>query len=251
MTDEKYQEISKTFGSLKAGGSAYSGDIDALQKQYDILVKIKGLWDHIKEGKVSQEGIAGGHPEAAQQHLDTLTDMRPATNIEAMINRQGDLNTLFAQADAVAGQTNRELEKGNATLSNMVGNAQALNQALENAPGAAATAGGQASNATPRAQGGAMWQWLADGGHPRGRDTIHAMLSPGEMVINERSARKFGAQLTAMNAGTRPNYHSHGGSITNVGDINVHVAGGNSAAGTGRQIASELRRELRRGSSTL
>ncbi len=96
-----------------------------------------------------------------------------------------------------------------------------------------------------------MWQWLADGGHPRGRDTIHAMLSPGEMVINERSARKFGAQLTAMNAGTRPNYHSHGGSVTNVGDINVHVAGGNSASGTGRQIASELRRELRRGSSTL
>ena len=47
-------------------------------------------------------------------------------------------------------------------------------------------------------------------------------------------------------------YHTHGGSVTNVGDINVSVTGGGgSARQTGRSIATELRRELRRGSSIL
>jgi hypothetical protein len=71
------------------------------------------------------------------------------------------------------------------------------------------------------------------------------------MVINAGSARKFSSQLTAMNAGVRPSYHTHGGSVTNVGDINVSVTGGGSARQTGRSIATELRRELRRGSSVL
>ena len=53
---------------------------------------------------VDKDQIPALPPPPAQQHLDTLTDMRPATNVNAMIDRQGDLNTLFAQADAVAGQ---------------------------------------------------------------------------------------------------------------------------------------------------
>jgi hypothetical protein len=101
------------------------------------------------------------------------------------------------------------------------------------------------------ASGGKMWNFLAGGGIPRGTDTIPAMLSPGEMVINAGSARRFAAQLTAMNAGVKPVFHSEGGSVTNIGDINVSVTGGGSGRQTARSIATELRRELRRGTSTL
>ena len=78
-------------------------------------------------------------------------------------------------------------------------------------------AGGSMPNS---AHGGTAWNFLADGGTPRGTDTLHAMLSPGEVVMNAHAARTFGVQLTAMNANVKPSYHSHGGSVTNVGDIN-------------------------------
>ena len=93
--------------------------------------------------------------------------------------------------------------------------------------------------------------YLAGGGRPRGTDVIPAMLSPGEMVMSAATTRRFASQLTAMNAGVRPSYHSHGGHVTNIGDINVTVEGGNTGRQTARSIATELRRELRRGTSIL
>ncbi len=101
------------------------------------------------------------------------------------------------------------------------------------------------------ATGGKVWAYLAGGGYARGADTQPAMLSPHEVVMNERAARRFSSQLVAMNAGLRPSFHSQGGSVTNIGDINVTVSGGGSSRQTARSIASELRRELRRGTSTL
>ena len=106
-------------------------------------------------------------------------------------------------------------------------------------------AGTKALQGAGHATGG-MINYLASGG--RGTDTINAMLSPGEMVINAGSARKFSSELTAMNSGMRPSYHTQGGSVTNVGDINVHLASGGTAHATGRTIAAEIKRELRRGS---
>ena len=93
--------------------------------------------------------------------------------------------------------------------------------------------------------------FLAGGGRPRGTDVIPAMLSPGEMVMSAATTRRFASQLTAMNAGVKPSYHSQGGHVTNVGDINVRVEGGGTGRQTARSIANELRRELRRGTSIL
>ena len=69
--------------------------------------------------------------------------------------------------------------------------------------------------------------------------------------MSPAASRRFASQLTAMNAGVQPSYHSHGGRVTNIGDINVTVKGGDTGRQTARSIASELRRELRRGSSVL
>ena len=93
--------------------------------------------------------------------------------------------------------------------------------------------------------------FLAAGGRPRGTDTIPAMLTRGEMVMSAKATRQFASQLTAMNAGSAPSYHSQGGHVTNIGDINVTVEGGGTGRQTARSIATELRRELRRGTSVL
>jgi TP901 family phage tail tape measure protein len=97
---------------------------------------------------------------------------------------------------------------------------------------------------------GGIVRRFAEGG-PTGVDVVPAWLSPGEFVMNAASTRRFAAQLTAMNAGVQPVWRSSGGSVTNIGDINVTVNGGGSSRQTARSIAAEIRRELRRGTSTL
>ena len=108
-----------------------------------------------------------------------------------------------------------------------------------------------APQATQTAATGGMMHF-AQGGGPRGTDTIPAWLSPGEFVVPARQARRFYPQLQAMTAGVQPIYRQDGGSVTNVGDINVTMGSGNqSDQATGRNIARSIRRELRRNTSQL
>lgn len=143
----------------------------------------------------------------------------------------------------------------NATLS-----VNQLRQALENLP----TPDLNLPTTTPQAElaalgkkirgfsKGGLVSYFADGGFtPRGTDTVPAMLSPGEYVVNARSTRKFFSELQSINAGVRPVYRQEGGPVTNVGDISVTVQGGQESAQTGREIARSLRRELRRKTSQL
>jgi hypothetical protein len=103
---------------------------------------------------------------------------------------------------------------------------------------------------TEYSSNGGWVRHLANGGRV-GTDTQPAMLSPDEFVMKASATRRFASQLVAMNAGVRPVFRSDGGSVTNIGDINVSVNGSGSSRSTARSIASELRRELRRGTSTL
>lgn len=92
--------------------------------------------------------------------------------------------------------------------------------------------------------------YLAKGNLARGTDTIPAMLSPGEFVMNSKSTRRFYSQLVAMNRGQTPIYREAGGPVTNVSVGDVHVQGGKNPAQTGRQIVGAIKRELRRGTSS-
>jgi hypothetical protein len=76
-------------------------------------------------------------------------------------------------------------------------------------------------------------------------------MQPGEFVVNKKSSSKFFSQLQAINGGQAPSFREQGGSVTNIGDVNVSV---NAAPGqdvSGRDIAIALRRELRRETSKL
>lgn len=105
----------------------------------------------------------------------------------------------------------------------------------------------------PTGPGSAMggYQRFASGGRAQGTDTIPAMLSKGEYVMNAKSTRRFFSQLVAMNSGVAPIYRQDGGSVTNIGDINVSVTGGSTSKQSARDIATALRREMRRGTARL
>lgn len=114
----------------------------------------------------------------------------------------------------------------------------------------------QAASQT-RVPGGGQTQGFADGGlvnyfaeggfAPKGTDTIPAMLSPGEFVVNANATRQFYSQLVAINSGRSPIYRAEGGPTNHVtfsGDINV--VENNNGQDTARQLMDQVRRELRR-----
>lgn len=149
-----------------------------------------------------------------------------------------------------------------ANLTTNLNSATTAGYALARAMQAAAEAAAQAARAAAAASssssaggayyGGPAIRYRQAGGFaPRGKDTIPVMASPDEFFVNARNARRFSSELQAMNAGSQPIYRDHGGPVTNVGDINVSVTQGEAANQTARQIATALRRELRRGTSRL
>jgi TP901 family phage tail tape measure protein len=77
----------------------------------------------------------------------------------------------------------------------------------------------------------------------RGVDVMPAMLSPNELVLTGKQTRSFVPLIKGLST---PHY-ARGGEVTNVGDINITVQGGNTSDVTIREIARGLNRELRRG----
>lgn len=86
------------------------------------------------------------------------------------------------------------------------------------------------------------------GGIGRGTDTVPAMLSPGEFVVNAKSASKFYSQLVAMNS---PRGYATGGSVTNVGDITVNLQSTGNTSVDATKIGRMLRQQIRRGALSL
>lgn len=108
------------------------------------------------------------------------------------------------------------------------------------AAAAAASAGKSLGGYIHRATGGSV-----------GTDTVPAMLTPGEFVVNAAATRKFYSQLVAMNSGVKPIFRQEGGPVTTVGDININVNESASPQQTAREIMFSIRREMRRGTATL
>lgn len=193
--------------------------------------------------------------EANARTLDLTATSQLRSQISTLIEELSKANEVgLPKAQQDASQINTDLQTAANEGSNY---ASQLSQALPIAREIAGTLG--SANATTARFGGlfangGIVKYLAGGGFsPQGTDTIPAMLSPGEFVVNARSARKFYPQLQAINAaGVRPVYRQDGGAVTNnIGDINVTVSGGRDGDQTGRTIARRIRRELRRGTSSL
>ena len=86
---------------------------------------------------------------------------------------------------------------------------------------------------------------------PRGSDSVPAMLTPGEFVMNKASTQKFMQQLVPMNYGQSAAQNTQPGNNVQFGDVNVTVNGGSTGKQTGIEIGNALRRELRRGRVSL
>jgi TP901 family phage tail tape measure protein len=207
---------------------------EALGRALEILGNVARMHDQISKSQTGSNLDAG--IKAAESKLEAT--QKSAAGVEKEIEgvkKQLD-NVQAANNDLSMSSYLQQLERASQLLGALA------NITLPSGGGEVRTA----------AQGGMTY--LEGGGRPRGTDVIPAMLSPGEMVMSAATSRRFASQLTAMNAGVQPSYHSHGGGPTHIGDINlggITVQGGKTGYQTARDIASGLRRELRRGTSIL
>ena len=99
--------------------------------------------------------------------------------------------------------------------------------------------------------GGGTVGYFGDGGsvtdgYARGIDRYSIEAAKDEFIVNPQASRRFKSQLTAINNGVDPGSGGSRGD-TNVGDIHVHVQGGETSQQTIREIAAGIKREIRRG----
>lgn len=147
-----------------------------------------------------------------------------------------------------AADSGKSFERASQALGSAVPHSANIANQMERAANAAERAARAAAQIQPPSIGGLATGGLArfaDGGLNRGIDVRPAMLARDEFVINPTSTRKFFPQIQAINAGINPLFRSEGGNTT-IGDIHVNVSGGETGHQTAREIASGLRRALRR-----
>ena len=231
IDDKQLNALVDRVSSLKTS-APWSLNLNLSSTEMD-LKALKEIWDYEQKIKSNQSKF----PTLNQTKQKATEEMKGLdTSFPKVEKKVEDVTDKFSSVQkAIDGLS----------MASFVAKVEAAAQAVNLLASAAGTGG-----AMTAAHGGMAF--LAGGGRPRGTDTIPAMLSPGEMVMSAATTRRFASTLVAMNAGAKPSYHGTGG--TTVGDINVGgitVNESKSGRGTARQIATELRRELRRNTSVL
>lgn len=229
------------------------------QRTLELIVgRTQIVTQNFADAKTQAEQLANATAKTAQNaNLVKQATAKTAQELGRSIVA-GDLMRRVIQAGEKPLEPGEQLKTGSDAFKSAVTASPQLNANATNA-GKALERGAQmwiqASQATFQTPGipGVSPAGFATGGFAKGTDTIPAMLSPGEYVINAKSTRRFFSQLQAINAGVAPIYRAEGGPVVNnnttIGDIVVQ--GGNSGRATARTIAQELRREFRRGTSSL
>lgn len=194
--------------------------------------------------------------EAIQRSIQQRTSLQE--NFQGVL--EGLQQTGQAAEDATkgaadnAGDLSTNAGTAATSLNSSATSSAAIATNLERGAAAAAQIASSGGGGPVNAAFGKRIRYFNDGGFaPRGTDTVPAMLSPGEFVVNAKSTRKFFSQLQAINSGNAPHYMAEGGPVTSIsiGDINVSASDTRSGDVTGRQIATSLKRELRRKTSAI
>lgn len=250
------QELFNAATEGKLGEEDIAKQGEALAQYINRAEEAKTITERQAEVLRQQVGIIQDRNKAENAKKDvtaTLEELSPQKSAAAEFIRyaetQGRLSKLTADSATIVKDSAAAAAESLATGSQSTKqiaidfaavrrDAEAAEQAIARAAEAEGAAGGKYF--------GGM-QYLHSGGPSRGGDRVPSMLAPGEFVTNANNTRKFFSELNAMNQGIRPVYRERGGAVTNVGDVNITVKGGDSAQSTVREIGQSLRREIQRG----
>jgi len=208
----------------------------------EVAARIAALRE--KEAKFLGDIEGGNEDPRLKVHLDTVREKLQVANdtrrtlLQLLIAGIKEFDTELAKTFEATAQKTRSLTE--------------LFEALEKQVGDTITAVGafdKAAMGHVPAEVNPLDEKALGGVAQSGSDTIRAVLSSGEFVMNKAASGRFHSQLLAMNSFRG---FEGGGSVTNnVGDVNVNMhASGNTEVDVQR-IGHSLRREIRRGTLSL
>ena len=221
------------------GAAIYLAKFGAPEQAHGVQFLIEQLKKAAETAQNIQQITRGTEIQFGEADLQRLEDIFKAQGELANQNMQAFTN-IGTAAQLGAGVANTAFDSINNSLQ------QIEEQARKTAAAVAAVGGG--GTVEGKSLGGLIYR--RDGGFiPRGTDTIPAMLTPGEFVVNAKASKKFFTQLVAINSGVKPAYRQEGGPVNNIGDINITVQGAPTPQQTARETMAAFRRETRRKTS--
>ncbi len=206
-----------------------------LQKQFEAALKAVAQTP-------SQAAAAEAAEKAAQQKLQSIGL---------------DLDAARKQLEAT--QSTTQATRGlTAAFNDQMKQLEDLRKATKDAADHLAALAGRPVQSIPRfAKGGPVIPLF----HSRGTDTIPAMLSPGEFVVNALSTKRFYRLLEAINS-SQPQYYAGGGQVTSgrqsnlssmtfgdthFGDVHLNVTATGNTQVDARALWNEFQSLARRG----
>ena len=259
LTDADMKRLEQ---DVAAVGNKLSKALPGVENMMDrarIAKETEKMSDALKEMKKSQTDVGENAPRAGEPskaEIDAVKRMIEFNrlNAEEVIKGKMAVTDTTMAINAQLGSIQQDIA-ATGQLATGWWNVATAARAAARASAAAAAAGGDFSGDSGGggdfAMGGLI-RHFDRGGHARGTDTIPAMLSPGEFVMNAGASRRFYSQLMSMNTGHQPAYRALGGPVTNagiVGDVTVNV--GSGSKNTGREVIHAINREIRRGTGRL
>ena len=248
-TDKQRLEIIKAFSAVQQDLAA--GNVEGVTKQIEAFEAYKlALQAEVKTPLGGVKGKFGGLDSLIKNLELLVANYTEAVTIrnELLVtpvatgerNQQiQELGNALTQVNQTAVQTEAAVQQANVnttiTIKQKTAAVQEYLRTLRQANQPSDTVTKHGITITRRAAGGGI-----------GTDTVPAMLTPGEFVVNAKSANKFFPQLVAMNSGIKPIFRQDGGTVTNVGDVNIHVQGSAEPKQTARETLKAFRRILRR-----
>jgi TP901 family phage tail tape measure protein len=198
--------------------------------------------------------------ENIQGIAQTEAQLRQAAQSAAALDQRfrempGAIQAMNQAALAAAPSTQATFNTLSQAASNYAQQLERVNEALRQQADILPARRGDRDAPVPGNMFGGAPKYYNAGGYvgfvPRGSDQVPAMLGRDEFVMTSAATKQFMPLLKAMNSGTMPRYMNQGGPVTNVGDITVNVSGGQTDSESLRNIATGLRRGIRRGTISL
>lgn len=220
--------------------SVVAGTVDQLRQLQSLISSVADTLP-----KLQTQEQARKDAEAAALKLQELSGIVDG-NVDKIIQQNAQLQATGAAAQNGIGQATQQMEGLGRATDSVIEKYKLLND-LSNAP--TLNSGGDAQGLSR----GGLVRYFADGGFvPRGTDTIPAMLSKGEFVVNAAATRQFYSELVAINSGQFNQSAPRASTVNNNtwGDIHITVPSGSNEFQV-RTIIKAVQRELRRGSSKL
>jgi TP901 family phage tail tape measure protein len=257
---KEFESVLAEFDKVRANPNANQGDVKTLFGRANAL-------NNRAQGSLTGRLGFGGSLEQLGQGVGLLNQRAQA---QGQAGNLGSLQTQLNQVESVLQRSSAGIGSAFQSAASAVGSSASAARQFSSATTSAAIAAGQLGSALESAAataasnsiglggnldigddelstGGMVRRYLATGG-PAGTDTIPAMLSPGEMVVNAASTSKFYSQLQAINAGNAPARTSPVQNFNQqIGDI--HVNGAGNPKQTAREVVNAIRREQRRGNA--